>query len=98
MSIAQAQHWLKTVINGQPLHRDDLGEENSSSGTLRGISPTTLQLAPQLQQELSQELQNAPSHEHGISTPSLGMGGSNAGGQQMPNLNNRDFKPPSGKR
>ena len=92
MSIAQAQNWLKTVISGQPIHRDDLGEEGSSSGSLRGVSPATLQLAPQLQRELSQELAAAPKPELTIKAPSLGIGGTQPGG-----MNNRSPKPPSSK-
>lgn len=92
MSIAQAQHWLKTVVSGQPIHRDNLGEEDSSSGSLRGISPATLELAPQLQRELSQELAAAPKPELTMKAPSLGIGGAQPGG-----MNNRSPRPPSGK-
>lgn len=92
MSIAQAEHWLKTVVAGQPLHRDNLGEENASSGTLRGISPTSLQLAPQLQRDLSQELQNAPKPAPTLSVPTMGVGGNS---MRSPNLNNRSPKPPT---
>ena len=92
MSIAQAQHWLKTVVSGQPIHRDDLGVENESSGTLRGVSPSTLQLAPQLQRELTQELQNAPKPvAPSISAPKMGLGGNS---QPSANLQNRSPKPP----
>ena len=91
MSIAQAQHWLKSVVSGQPIHRDDLGVEDSSSGSLRGISPASLELAPQLQRELSQELAAAPKPELKINAPSLGIGGAQPGG-----MNNRSPKPPSG--
>lgn len=95
MSIAQAQHWLKTVISGQPIHRDDLGHENESSGSLRGVAPSTLQLAPQLQRELTQELQNAPKPAPTISAPKMGLGG-NSGGGTKPSLGlqNRTPKPP----
>lgn len=94
MSIAQAQHWLKSVTMGQPVHRDDLGAEDSSSGTLRGISPVTLQLAPQLQRELSHELAATPRPELKISAPSMGIGGNSGGGQNL-GLHNRRPKPPS---
>lgn len=96
MSIAQAQHWLKSVTSGQPIHRDDLGAENESGGTLRGISPSTLQLAPQLQRELTQELAAAPKPELKISAPSMGIGGNSGGGANL-NLQNRTPKPPTNK-
>jgi hypothetical protein len=92
MSIAQAEHWLRSVVMGQPLHRDNLGMEDSSNGTMRGVSPVTLKLAPQLQQELAQELQMAPKAELTISTPKMGPGGNTMKG---PNLHNRTPKPPT---
>lgn len=91
MTIAQADHWLKSVVMGQPIHRDNLGEENASSGTMRGVSPSTLQLAPQLQRERNMELENAPKPEYKISAPSMGPGGNSGGGLDM---KNRQPKPP----
>ena len=90
--IQRAEHWLKSVVSGQPLHRTDLGEENESSGTLRGISPVVLKLAPQLQQTLVQELNNAPRFEG----PQIGVPGMSPGGNSVrgPNLQNRTPKPP----
>jgi hypothetical protein len=95
MSIQQAEHWLKTVVSGQPLHRDELGVEDSSGGTLRGISPTTLQLAPQLKQELSQELAAAPTVDLGprMSTPGMSPGGNMTQGPS--GMRNRSPKPPT---
>jgi hypothetical protein len=91
--IQRAEHWLKTVVGGQPLNRDDLGEEDSSNGTLRGISPTVLKLAPQLQQTMQQELINAPRFDG----PQIGVPGMSPGGNSVrsPNLNNRTPKPPT---
>ena len=94
-NIAGAQHWLKSVISGQPLHRDELGEENKSNGTLSGVSPATLQLVPQLQRELSQELAAAPKPELKITAPSMGPGGNSSG--NVLGLGNRSPKPPSNK-
>lgn len=95
MSIQQAEHWLKNVISGQPLHREDLGDENSSSGTLKGVSPVTLQLAPQLRQELTQELANAPTVDLGpqISVPGMSPGGNMVRGPG--GVQNRTPKPPT---
>ena len=91
--IQRAEHWLKNVISGQPIHRDDLGEENESSGSLRGISPAVLKLAPQLQQTMSQELANAPKYEGPqMSVPGMSPGGNSV---RAPNLNNRSPKPPT---
>lgn len=94
-AIQQAEHWLKTVVTGQPLHRDDLGAEDESSGSLRGVSPATLQLAPQLKQELAQELQNAPKVDLGprISTPGMSPGGNMSQGPS--GVQRRTPKPPT---
>lgn len=92
--IQQAQYWLKTVIGGQPLHRDNLGEEDESSGTLRGVSPTVLKLAPQLQQSLAQELANAPKYEGPqMSVPGMSPGGNMVSGPR--GVQNRSPKPPT---
>ena len=91
--IQQAEYWLISVVSGQPLHRDDLGVEDESSGTLRGISPAVLQLAPQLKQELSIQLSNAPKYEGpAMSVPGMSPGGNSV---RAPNLNTRTPKPPS---
>lgn len=94
-TIQQAEHWLKTVVSGQPLHRDDLGAEDESSGALRGISPATLQLAPQLKQELTQQLQNTPKVDLGprMSTPGMSPGGNMTQGPS--GMRNRAPKPPT---
>lgn len=94
MSIQQAEHALKTARMGQPLHRDNLAAENESNGTLRGVSPVSLKLAPQLQRELSQELQNAPKPAPTLSAPKMGIGG-NSVSRRGPNLQNRSPKPPT---
>lgn len=94
MTIAQAEYWLKSVISGQPIHRDELGEENESNGTLRGISPTTLKLAPQLQRNMTQELQNAPKYDGpAMSVPGMSPGGNMVSGPS--GMKNRSPKPPS---
>lgn len=93
--IQQAEYWLKSVIGGQPLHRDELGEEDTSSGTLRGVSPTVLKLAPQLQQNMAQELANAPKFEGPqMSVPGMSPGGNSVRAPGI-NLQNRAPKPPS---
>ena len=94
MSIQEAEQCLKTAVMGQPLHRENLGAENESNGTLRGVSPVSLKLAPQLQRELSQELQNAPNPAPTLSVPKMGIGG-NSMKSKGPNLQNRSPKPPT---
>jgi hypothetical protein len=99
-TISQAEYWLKTAIQGQPIHRDNLGHENASGGVMRGVSPKVLRLAPQLQRQLAQERANAPKPAPALTVPTMGMGGNSGGGRstggiQNPNLNNRHPKPPT---
>ena len=90
MSIADTEHWFKTAKWGQPIHRDNLGAENESSGTMRGVAIKSLQRSPQLQREYANELENAPrAPQPTISAPSLGIGGNRG-----PNLQTRAPKPP----
>jgi len=92
--IAQAEYWLKSVVSGQPLHREELGVEDDSNGTLRGVSPTSLKLAPQLQQQLSQQLANAPKYEGpAMSVPGMSPGGNMVSGPS--GMKNRSPKPPT---
>ena len=76
--IMHVQTWMRDAKFAQPVHRDNLGDEGSSGGVMRGLSRETLQVAPQLAQQLvnekalvqKQQLQNAPR----MVPPSLGPG------------------------
>lgn len=89
MSILHVQQWLLEAHKAQPIHRDDLGAETSAGGVMHraGVSPATLQAAPQLAQQLTQEqalvrtqtLQNVPK----MAPPSMGPGGMQGLNQSM---------------
>lgn len=81
------QTWLKDAKFAQSVHRDNLGDTGSNGGIMHreGLSRATLQVAPQLAQQLVKEqqlaqraqLQNTPrmappSLGPGTSTPTLG--------------------------
>lgn len=76
------QTWLKNSKFAQSVHRDNLGDTTSNGGIMHreGLSRATLQVAPQLAQQLVKEqqlaqrvqLQNAPR----MVPPSLGPGSS----------------------
>lgn len=86
--ITPLQSWLANAKFAQSVHRDNLGDTSSNGGIMhrQGLSRATLQVAPQLAQQLVKEqaltqrahLHNAPR----AAPPSLGPGGS------TPNLGN----------
>jgi len=86
--VTHVQNWIREAKFAQPVHRDNLADESSSGGVLRGLSRGTLQVAPQLAQQLVQEralaqkaqLQNAPR----MAPPSLGPGTSQPMNNLMP--------------
>lgn len=82
MSVDKFLQFMRNASGGQPLHRDDLGDEDSSkSSILGGMSSASVQLAPQLQQQRTREA--APRAAPRAAPPSPGgMGGgmSGAGG------------------
>lgn len=82
MSVEKFLNFMRAVTAGQPLHRDDLGDEDSSkSSVLGGMSVATLQLAPQLQQQRTREA--APRVAPRAAPPSMGMGGGGGGGGRV---------------
>lgn len=79
MSTAQFLKFMKEVQGGQPLHREDLGDEDSAErSVLGGMSTATIQLAPQLQQQLTRDI--APKAAPKAAPPSMGMGMGGGGG------------------
>lgn len=80
MGVRDVQQWLKNLATGQTIHRDNLGDTSSNGGIIHreGLSPATLQAAPQLAKALVQENQlardNAPRPQQYLAPPSLGPG------------------------
>lgn len=89
-SVLRFEHFMKSVISGQPLHRDNLGDEDSASGIASDISPAALELAPQLQRQRQLEAAPRATPQAGPSAPGLGGGnsmpasGSQSGQQRSP--------------
>lgn len=78
-SIEAFGDFMKRCTVAQPIHRDDLGDEDSSGSVLRGMDPKQLEFVPQLIRQ--RMLEAAPSGPSGPSGPagvtyeqSLGMG------------------------
>ena len=82
-SVLRFEHFMKSVISGQPLHRDDLGDEDSASGIAADVSPAALELAPQLQRQRQLEAAPKATPQAGPKAPGLGAGG-NSGGMISP--------------
>lgn len=86
--ILDFETFIRQAKSGQPLHRLDLGREDSARAVLRDWDPNALQLTPQLQKartvELAQRLAPAP-----MMAPSFGMGGTS-----VPGITLNNFGPP----
>lgn len=67
------EHFIKRCASGQPVHRDDLGDENKIGCILGDAAPAQLQFAPHLARRRNFEAapKAAPGH-----APGLGLGGS----------------------
>jgi hypothetical protein len=80
-------HFVKRCTTGQPVNREDLGDETRMGCILGEASPGALQFAPHLARrhalEAGQKLQNAPRYG-GPAGPGLGGGGGSRGGYTQP--------------
>ncbi len=77
--LAAFNHFIKNCMTGQPIHRDDLDDEDSGGCVLGDATPNALQFAPHLQRSLSMEMQpTAAPSAPGFNAP--GLGGAGGGG------------------
>ena len=76
MPLSQFAHFIKKAMSGQPIHREDLGDETTTGCILGDAVPSTLQFAPHLakRQSLEASPQMAPKGP-APSAPGLGLGG-----------------------
>lgn len=74
------ERFLQGAVAGQPVHRDDLGNEMSAGSVMSGINTQILQFAPALARQRTMEAapKAAPQGPSGPSGPS-GMGGGGGG-------------------
>lgn len=88
-SVMAFEHFLKSCVAGQPLHRDDLGNEDVSGSVVGGINRAVLQFAPHLARQRTLEA----SHDlnmGGPAAPGMGLGG--GGGGANPPLRQRSAR------
>lgn len=72
--------FLKKCVAGQPLHRDDLGDEGSAGGVMGGINPAVLQFSPQLARQRAIEAAHRAAPVAAPSAPGFGPKGMGGGG------------------
>ena len=74
------EFFVKSCIAGQPVYRDDLGDENTTGCVLGDAIPSSLQFAPHLARRAQMEAgpKAMPSLNLGPSAPGLGGGGGGA--------------------
>lgn len=77
-SVTAFENFMRRCQSGQPVHRDDLGDEASTASVLGGISTAVLQFAPNLARQ--RQLERAPPTPAPVNAPSLGLGGRGGGG------------------
>ena len=88
-SVLQFEHFMKTAVTGQPVHRDDLGDENALDGVMGGLSGAMVEFAPHLSRQKTMEA--APKAAPRMAGPGpSGMGGGGGGGYVPPKRTDDD--------
>ena len=76
--LAAFAYFMKQCVVGQPVFRDDLGDEDSMGCVLGSASPSSLEFAPHLARRHGLEVR--PTAQPSINAPGMGLGGSSGGG------------------
>lgn len=74
------EFFVKSCVTGQPVHRDDLGDEDAMGCILGDAVPSSLEFAPHLARRHAMEAAPKAAPTLGPSGPSMGLGGSGGGG------------------
>lgn len=87
--LSEFERFIKKCEKGQPLHRNDLDDDEYTGSVMGGMTPALLQFAPHLARQRNMEA--APTMQHQPNTPapkgpgmSLGGGGGGGGGVARP--------------
>lgn len=75
--LAAFSYFIKSCVFGQPVHRDDAGDESTMGCILGEVAPVSLEFAPHLERQYTFEA--APVAAPSINAPGLGLGGSGGG-------------------
>ena len=73
--LAAFHYFVKNCVLGQPVHRDDMGNEDTIGCILGDVSPSALEFAQHLARRHGMELQNVPAPEI---LPGIGLGGNSS--------------------
>ncbi len=81
-SVMAFERFLKACVAGQPVHRDDLGDEDIAGSVVGGLNRAVLQFAPHLARQRTLEASHDlnMSGPSGPSAPGMGLGGGGGGG------------------
>lgn len=92
-SVMAFEKFLKDCVKGQPIHREDLSDENSSGSVMGGMSAAIMKFAPHLARQRTFE---AAPHlaPKGPAPPGMGLGGRSGGGHTA-TRSPRGRQPPS---
>ena len=77
-SVLAFEKFVRSAVAGQPLHRDNLGDEASSGSVMAGMNRAVLQFAPQLARQRALEAQPNFVPQN---APGLGLGGGSGRGR-----------------
>lgn len=93
MPLTAFGQFVRRCVAGQPVHRDDLGDEDHAGCVLGDAVPSALEFAPHLARRLGMEVKPAaqPSGP-GPSAPGLGGGSSGGGGGYFRPVTDEDDK------
>ncbi|MFP4314138.1 MAG: hypothetical protein ACLFR0_07410 [Alphaproteobacteria bacterium] len=72
------QYFINACIAGQPVHREDLGDDDTMGCVLGDSSPSSLEFAPHLARRHA--LETKPNVAPSINAPGMGLGGGSSGG------------------
>ncbi len=89
------ESFIKRCITGQPVHRDDLGDEEAMGCILGDASPGALQFAPHLARRRNLEIKPQLDLGH---VPGLGLGSSGGGGGRISTQGKTTKQPPKDKK
>lgn len=76
--LAAFSYFMKQCVIGQPVFRDDLGDEDTMGCVLGSASPSSLEFAPHLARRHGLEVR--PTAQPSINAPGMGLGGSGSSG------------------
>lgn len=78
--LAAFYYFVKNCVLGQPVHRADAGNEDSSGCILGDSAPSSLEFAHHLARRHGMEVQNVKANQQ-LNTPSMGLGSGGSSGR-----------------